>query len=157
MHKKINMMLNLLVPLILVSESFASGPLLGGVAPDVLEVLSKERLVVTQQADLSGQFKNTLLNAGRSQESSLVRFLLRLDAQIYALAGVIDGAVYSYGKPSFQSYKTRVCSETANVIATSKAMVRLLKEDGSLSQSRYIHDFENAQLEMEAIKEDLQC
>jgi hypothetical protein len=118
-------------------------------------ILAQTQVILEHQQAAVGVIKQSLINTGGDSLSQQVAFLVRLEQQIFRLAASIDLTVQAFGQPVYQSYKTKVCSESSNLIATGKAMVRLLKSSQLTLDST--QDFQLSIDELILVKRDLNC
>ena len=138
----------LTLPCALASSLFAAGA-------DDQAVLQKCAALVGQQQASTVSFKQSLESQTQDPQAQSLRFLLRIERQLFQLSEAVDASLRVLNKPVYQSYKTKVCAEGSNLIATSRAMVRVIKEDSSLSLDTSTFDLFVAELTQ--VRKDLEC
>ena len=100
---------------------------------------------------LREQLDQTALSSG----PQAAQFIIRVEQQIYSLGETFEKAFMHLGKPLYQGYKTQVCTQANDLIATSHAMLRVLKTSGGSEIST--DTFESFVAELAAVKTDLRC
>lgn len=115
--------------------------------------LEKGSILLNEEKDDTEEFKKNLSRSGASGDAS--RFLIQIERQIFSLAETFERALQNYGHPTYQTYKTKVCTDTSHLIATSRAMIRVL--NSSPEKPVDTQDFEGFILELAQVKRDLRC
>jgi hypothetical protein len=120
-----------------------------------MQLLAQTKALVDHQQTVAREIRRAIEQGSRDPETLHVSFLLRIERQIFKLSASLDETVKAYGEPVYQSNKTRVCSESSNLIATGKAMIRLLEASELVKHS--VQDFKESVAELITVKKELNC
>ena len=123
--------------------------------PDDELSLKKGAFLVEQEKSIVQAARQDLDDSGIVPDSRTSLFVMQIESQLFKLAQTFESALGSLGEPVHQSYKTRVCTETSHLIATSRAMVRVLKN--AHQPTINLEDFQYFIEEFGQIQKDLRC